>query len=104
VGNTNALRHGAYANPQPPNSLDAIIPDLAQRINGLGAYIDTETLTPTQYLGALNLLGLLATRLSRIMRDQVTLTGQARTDLEQAIAEALTIVGDAWGVALNEPK
>ena len=102
IGNTNALKHGGYASTahQPGAGLQPIIADLSTRIQRLGNYIDHEELDTKAYLDALDLLGLLSTRLARVMREHRALEGQGRTDLENAINDALDIVASTLGTVL----
>ena len=77
---------------------------LQQRFWELSAFIDDHghEMRPAQLLTAIDNQGRLANRIGRLLRDRQQLAGASGDELEQAVAEALSIVGDAWGVALSD--
>ncbi len=102
-GNTNAVKHGFYAGPQPPDgvSIDAIIENLYERQLRLDAVID-EILVANQaslveLTHLLQLHGQNASRLGRLLRDRRALSGDAADGISDAIAKALDELGSEWG-------
>ena len=75
-----------------PPELDALIGDLARRVRELSSYIDAHPdLEPAQFHALLKLQGELTSRVGRLLRErqQLAAPGQAGSELEQAIQEAL---------------
>ena len=104
-----------YADPGPQAGLDpragggadldAVIADLERRRRQLSDYIDDhkDEMRPGQYITACDYEGRLSSRIGRLLRDRQQLQGEHANELDQAVAEALAIVGEAWGIALTPP-
>jgi hypothetical protein len=91
--------------PSSPSDLDSVIADLQRRHDQLVDFIDAhkDEMRPGQFITAVDYQGRLANRIGRLLRDRQQLAGDQTGALEAAISEALAIVGDAWGVALDAP-
>ena len=82
-----------------------MIEGLQRRHWELSNYIDEhkDEMRSGQLISAIDHQGRLANRIGRLLRDRQLLHGET-DELDEAVEEALAIVGDAWNVALNEPK
>jgi len=108
AGNQNATTHGAYTSNSPPQGpdkpadFDARIADLDRRIMHLSAYIDAHLvdLQTEHYIKLLNLLGLLTSRLGRLLRDRAVVAPEDRDELQTAINGALDDLAAQWGADL----
>jgi len=80
-----------------------VIADLQRRHQQLSDYIDEhrDEMRPGQFITAIDYQGRLANRIGRLLRDRQQLAGDQTDALDEAVAEALAIVGEAWGVALT---
>ena len=83
--------------------LDGVIADLQRRHQQLSDYIDEhhDEMRPGQFITAIDYQGRLANRIGRLLRDRQQLAGEQTDALDEAVAEALAIAGEAWGVALD---
>jgi uncharacterized protein YjcR len=103
-GNVNAVTHGLYQQPAPNNDIHSIIADLAKKQRILSAYIDVRLLdpetTPADITRLLALHAATATRLGRLLRDELALSGEASTDLDAAISIALDELSGQLGIPL----
>ena len=83
-------------------ALDGVIADLQRRHQQLSDYIDEhkDEMRAGQFITAIDYQGRLANRIGRLLRDRQQLVGERADALDEAVAEALAIVGEAWGVAL----
>jgi hypothetical protein len=119
AGNTNALKHGAYASPPDTGlshdseagsaaDLAARIADLNRRADQLAAYLDrltigdgTEGTTTVQdYAKLVALQGQLCSRIGRLMRDLQQLQPDDQDFLQECINEALDQASVILGVQL----
>ena len=91
--------------PSSCPDLDTVIADLQRRHGELVDFIDAhkDQMRAGQFITAIDYQGRLANRIGRLLRDRQQLAGDQDGALEEAISEALAIVGDAWGVALAPP-
>jgi len=102
-GSKNALKHGAYSEPDEQLiDLDDVIADCKRRFVRLGAYIDEHVadLEVSDYRALLALHGQLASRISRLERDLQKMGGGEASDFMQVIGEALDRLSKDWGVKL----
>ena len=84
---------------------DAVIEDLQRRHWEPSNYIDDhkDEMRSGQLITAIDYQGRLANRIGRLLRDRQLLQGEV-DGLDQAIQEALAIIGEDWGVALGRPE
>lgn len=115
-GNTNALKHGAYARRSVSaatceiRTIEDVIADLAHKQAALSAYIDfvvspaiqgeLSALTIGDLVSLLRLHGQNASRLGRLLRDRRALSGEAADGISGAIAQALDELSTELGVEL----
>jgi hypothetical protein len=105
-GNTNALKHGFYAQPDLPEdcTIDAIIEDLYAKQTTLSQYIqelqEEGDLTIDQLAHLLRIHGMNASRLGRLLRDRRALSGEAADGISGAIAQALDELSTELGAEL----
>lgn len=102
-GSKNALKHGAYAEPDEPLiDLNGVIADCKRRFAHLGAYIDgrMKDLEPLEFAKLLELHGRLASRIGRLERDLQKLGGGEASDFMEVIGEALDRLSKEWGIKL----
>jgi hypothetical protein len=108
AGNSNALKHGFYAQPSRPlTTISDIIHDLAAKQAALSNHIDASlndadadlpNLVDLVKLFALH--GQNASRLGRLLRDQRALSGDAADGIAGAIAQALDELSTELGTEL----
>ena len=102
-GNTNALRHGFYAQPaNPPRTIADAIALLSHNLATLATYINShiDDLDPDQAAQLLALQGQNLSRFSRMLRDQRALSGEAADGIAGAIAQALDELSTELGTDL----
>ena len=92
-----------YDRPVAATDLDVVIGELQRRHFELVDYIDAhkDEMRPGQYVTAIDYQGRLANRIGRLLRDRQQLLGEQAGEFDEAVDEALAIVGEAWGVALS---
>jgi len=102
-GSKNALKHGAYAEPDEQLiDLAGVIDDCKRRFTRLGTYIDEHVadLEAVEFAKLLELHGRLASRIGRLERDLQKLGGSETSDFMQVIGEALDRLSKEWGIKL----
>jgi len=103
VGNSNAVKHGAYAVPEdPPAGMQGQIEDLDRRIERLGEYIDEHQSgwDLTQLKTALDLHSTLISRVARARQVQDRLTEGGQDEIEALINDVLDELSEEWGIEL----
>jgi len=104
LGNTNALKHGFYAQSDLPEdaTIDDIIARLYMQQLELETYIaEVKAANAASILELTHLLQLYgqnASRLGRLLRDERALSGDAADGISSAIGKALDELGSEWGI------
>jgi hypothetical protein len=107
-GNQNARTHGFYARDAGPPSphhecnIDQVIADLHRKQQRLSRYIDERMadLPSADLARFLSIHAQNASRLGRLLRDREILTGGWSAEMDGIIQQALTELGQEWGVDL----
>ena len=115
LGNENARTHGFYLQHDPPElpedlspdacTIDVVIEDLFRKQMRLSRYIDDrlDDLPPAELVRFCSLHAQTSSRLGKLLRDRDALTDDREDGMSRAIGQALSELGEEWGVDLSGP-
>jgi len=103
-GNNNARKHGAYSKSNAePADLEASIADFESKVAYLSQHIEDNKydIHPLDYAKVLDLLGRQLSRIARLKKQLLELTGGTEANaFTIAMDEALDKLSEVWGVEL----